>query len=163
MPTFCRPFCRHGDGPDPDHVPIVPRRVDSAEAALQTILAEAHQPEQSQVIALLLDPDYIGHTALVVDGTTSPDAVIEVMELLGEAVAGAGREQVIVLASIRPGDGPLPGDADRWIELSDLADTHGCDVVEWFVISDRVAWCPRDFLAEPPRWPEPTEPPDRSS
>jgi hypothetical protein len=157
MPTFCRPFCRPGDEPDPDHVCIVPRLVDSAEAAIQTILASAHDPAQSQVIAVLLDPDYIGHTVLVVDGTTSPDNVVEVMEHLAEAAAEAGREQVVVLASIRPDDGPLPGDVDRWIELSDLADTHGCELVEWFVIRDRVAWCPRDFLVEPPRWPEPTE------
>lgn len=157
MPTYCRPFCRQGDEPDPVQSATVPRLVDSAEAALQTIFAGAHHPAQSQVIALLLDPDYIGHTVLVVDDTTSPDAVVEVMELIAEAAAEAGREQVFVLASMRPDDGPLPGDVDRWIELSDLADTHGCELVEWFVITDRVAWCPRDFLLEPPRWPETTE------
>jgi hypothetical protein len=156
MPTYCRPFCREGDESDPVHSAVAPRLVDSAEAALQTIFAGAHRPAQSQVIALLLDPDYIGHTVLVVDDTTSPDAVVEVMELVAEAAAEAGREQVVVLASMRPDVGPLPGDVDRWIELSDLADTHGCELVEWFVITDRVAWCPRDFLVEPPRWPEPT-------
>ena len=93
---------------------------------------------------------------VVVDGTTSPDAVVEVMELVAEAAAEAGREHAIVIASVRPGDGPLPGDVDRWIELSDLADTFGCELLEWFVISDQVAWCPRDFLVEPPRWPAPT-------
>jgi hypothetical protein len=156
MPTYCRPFCREGDESDPVHSAVAPRLVDSAEAALQTIFAGAHRPAQSQVIALLLDPDYIGHTVLVVDDTTSPDAVVEVMELVAEAAAEAGREQVGVLATMRPDVGPLPGDVDRWIELSDLADTHGCELVEWFVITDRVAWCPRDFLVEPPRWPEPT-------
>lgn len=147
-------FCRRSD--DPDATPSMPRLVDSAESALQTVIEAAHHPAQPQVIAVLLDPDYIGHTVLVVDGTTSPDAVVEVMELLGEAAAESGREQTFVLASIRPADGPLPGDVDRWIELSDLAESHGCELVEWFVISDGVAWCPRDFLIEPPRWPEPT-------
>jgi hypothetical protein len=157
MPTYCRPFCRQGDESDPVHIALPPRLVDSAEAALRTILAGAYHPAQSQVIALLLDPDYIGHTVLVVDGATSPDAVVEVMELVAEAAAEAGREQVFVLASMRPGGGPLPGDVDRWTEISDLADTHGCELVEWFVIGDRVASCPRDFLVEPPRWPESAE------
>ena len=64
----------------------------------------------------------------------------------------AGREHAIVMASVRPGVGPLPGDVDRWRELSDIAESYGCELLEWFVISDGVAWCPRDFLAEPPRW-----------
>ena len=149
-------FCRRSDASIFEQSPTVHRLVDSAEAALQTILAAVHHPAESQVVAVLLDPDYIGQTVLVVDGTTSPDDVVEVMEFVVEAAAEAGREDVIVLASIRPDTGPLPGDVDRWIELSDLADSHGCELVEWFVISDRVAWCPRDFLIEPPRWPEPT-------
>ena len=151
MPTFCR----RSDEPDPDR-PSTPRPVDSAEVALGTILAAAHQPARPEVIVLLLTPDLLDPSVVVVDGTTSPDAVVEVMELVAEAAAEAGREHAIVIASVRPDDGPLPGDVDRWTELTDLADTHGCELVEWFVISDQVAWCPRDFLVEPPRWPAPT-------
>jgi hypothetical protein len=149
MPTFCR----RSDEPEPGQ-PMSPRRlVDSAEAALSTIFGAAHQPARSEVIVVLLTPDFVGHTVLVVDGTRSPDAVVEVIELVVETAAEAGRELALVVASMRPGESPLPGDVDRWTELSDLAETHGCELVEWFVISDRVAWCPRDFLVEPPRWP----------
>lgn len=154
-------FCRRSDDPDsaPRPLPIV----DSAEVALATIAQAAHHPARTEVIALLLTTDYVGHTIVVVDGTTSPDAVVEVTELLVEAAAEAGREHVIVLASVRPGDGPLPGDVDRWIELSDLAESHGCELVDWFIISDRVVWCPRDFMVEPPRWPTSTGSPSESA
>jgi hypothetical protein len=151
-------FCRRDDEPSRDAPSSALPVVDSAEAALATIIRAAHEPARPEVIVILLDPDLVGHTIVVVDGATSPDAVIETMEVMTEAAAEAGREQSFVVASIRPGDGVLPGDVDRWIELSDLADTHGCELLEWFVISDQVAWCPRDFLIEPPRWPEPTGP-----
>lgn len=153
MTTFCRrDGTNGGDDTAPAHL------VDTAETALATIFLAAHQPERNEVIALLLEADYIGHTVVVVDGTTSPDAVVEVMELIGQAAAESGRRHAIVLASVRPGLGALPGDVDRWIELTDLADTHGCELLEWFVIGDGVATCPRDFLVEPPRWPGPERP-----
>ena len=143
-------FCRRSDDIE-DHTPL-PRLVDSADAALDTIFLAAHAPARPEVIALLLDVDYVGHTVMVVDGTTSPDAVVDVAELIGESAAEAGRQQAVVLASVRPGLGPLPGDVDRWLELSDMAESFGCELVEWFVISDGVVWCPRGLLAEPPRW-----------
>jgi hypothetical protein len=146
-------FCRRGDQVDADAT--IPPPIDTAEAALDVIFFAAEHPEQPQVIALLLHPDLRGRTVVVVDGTVSPDSVIGVMEMLGEAAAAAGRDQALVLASVRPGIGPLPGDVDRWLELNELADTFRCELLEWFVISDGVAWCPRDFLVEPPRWPEP--------
>ena len=157
MPTFCR------RSEDPDSAPRPVPIVDSADAALATIAQAAHDPARDEVIAVLLTPDYVGHTIVVVDGTTSPDAVVEVTELLVEAAAEAGREQIIVLASIRPGGGPLPGDVDRWIELSDLAESRGCELADWFVISGCVVWCPRDFVLEPPRWPPSTGLPAESS
>ena len=147
-------FCRRSDEADADAT--IPPIVDTAEVALEVILCAAESPERPQVIALLLEPDLRGRRIVVVDGTFSPDAVIDVMEMLGEAAASSGRDQALVLASVRPGTGPLPGDVDRWLELNELAETYGCELLEWFVISDEVAWCPRDFLVEPPRWP--TEP-----
>ena len=68
-----------------------------------------------------------------------------------------GRDGALVVASIRPGRGPMPGDVDRWLEASAIADDAGVDLLEWFVIDGGAgagtAWCPRDLLGEPPRWP----------
>ena len=44
------------------------------------------------------------------------------------------------------------GDVDRWLEISDLAEDHGVDLLEWYVIGPDGASCPRDRLGEPPRW-----------
>ncbi len=50
-----------------------------------------------------------------------------------------------------PAGGPLEGDGDRWLEMSDLTSAAGVELVEWFVIGDDIH-CPRDLLGEPPRW-----------
>lgn len=145
-------FCHRGD--DADRT-AHRRLVDSAEAALDVLHAAAHDPPRHEVIALVLDDEFIGSTIVVVDGTTSPDCVITVMEMLAETAAEAGRTPLFVLASFRPDSGPLPGDIARWLELDELAVAHGCELVDWYVISDGVAWCPRDFVVTPPRWPSP--------
>jgi hypothetical protein len=127
--------------------------VDSADAALAVITAAMNHPPRPQVIVLVLDPDLHGHAVVIVDGTDSPDAVIDVLEVLAEGAAEASHAASLVVAAVRPSYDALPGDSDRWLELCEIAETHGCELLEWFVLSDDVAWCPRDLLAEPPRWP----------
>ena len=150
MSTYCR---RTVDLVDDSATAALPNVVDTADAALAVIGTAMHRPQQAQVIVLVLDDDLGGHAVVIVDGTNSPDAVIEVVELLAEGAAEAANPSTFVVAAVRPGYGPLPGDADRWLELCEISENHGCELVEWFVISDDVAWCPRDLLAEPPRWP----------
>jgi hypothetical protein len=150
MSTFCR---RTFDLVDNSATSALPTVVDSADAALAVISASMHRPPQAQVIVLVLDNDLRGHAVVIVDGTDSPDAVIEVLELLAEGAAESDHSATFVVAAVRPGYDALPGDADRWLELGEIAETHGCEILEWFILSDDVAWCPRDLLAEPPRWP----------
>ena len=70
----------------------------------------------------------------------------------GETLRIAGEH----VASVRPGHGVLDDDPDRWCEAGELAEQLGVELLEWFVIDDATgapaAWCPRDLLAEPPRW-----------
>jgi hypothetical protein len=147
MSTYCR---RNLDSAAASELPTV---VDSADAAIAVISAAMNHPPQPQVLVLVLDNDLGGHAVVIVDGTDSPDAVIEVVELLAEGAAEADNPATFVVAAVRPGYDALPGDADRWMELCEIAETYGCELLEWFVLSDDVAWCPRDLLAEPPRWP----------
>lgn len=130
--------------------------VDSAAAALAVIRLAIQRPLTSETVVLVLDGDYRGRTVVVVDGTAEPDAVLEVVERLADSVASSGQPGALVVASVRPGSGPLPDDGDRWLEASELAETVGVDLLEWFVIADDTgpltAWCPRDLLGEPPRW-----------
>src|SRR5262245_33349716 len=150
MSTYCRRTVELGGASSTSAVPTL---VDSADSALAVITTAMHHPPQPQVIVLVLDPDLRGHAIVIVDGAESPDAVIEVVELVAEGAAESTHPATLVVAAVRPHLDALPGDADRWLELCEIAETHGCELLEWFVFSDDVVWCPRDLLAEPPRWP----------
>lgn len=130
--------------------------VDSADAALAVIRLAVTRPMRSEVVVLVLDGDRRGRTVVIVDGTDEPDAVVEIVERLAGSLVDAQGAAAIVVASVRPGGGPLDGDGDRWLEASEAAEQAGVELLEWFVISDDLgpptAWCPRDLLAEPPRW-----------
>lgn len=130
--------------------------VDSADAALTVIRLAVTRPMRSEVVVLVLDGDRRGRTVVIVDGTDEPDAVVEIVERLAGSLVDAQGAAAIVVASVRPGGGPLDGDGDRWLEASEAAEQAGVELLEWFVISDDLgpptAWCPRDLLAEPPRW-----------
>lgn len=146
MSQFCEVHRTPRGGLDP---------VDSAAAALAVVHLAIQRPLRAETVAALLEPDLRGRTLVVVDGTDDPDAVLTVVEQMAEALADSGG--ALFVASVRPGCGPLPGDEDRWLEASDLAEQLGVELLEWFVISDETgqpsAWCPRDLLGEPPRWP----------
>ena len=150
MSPFCSAHHPPRAGVDP---------VDSAAAALAVIRLAMHRPARSETIAVVLGDDLRGRSIVVVDGTDDPDAVVAVVERLADTIAVSGRDGALVVASIRPGRGLVPGDVDRWLEASDIADGAGVDLLEWFVIDGArgvgTTWCPRDLLGEPPRWPRP--------
>ena len=125
--------------------------IDSAESALAVIALAIQRPPATETIALLLDHERRGVCVTVISGTSRPDDAIEVAECLAHTGAVTGRLGAIVLATVRPGEGPLAGDGDRWLEMSDLTAAAGVDLVEWFVIGHAIH-CPRDLLGEPPRW-----------
>jgi hypothetical protein len=125
--------------------------IDCAESALAVIALAIHLPPTDETIALLLDHDRRGSCVTIVSGTSRPDDVIEVAECLAEVGAQSGSVGALVLATVRPSQGALVGDDDRWLEMSDLTMAAGVELVEWFVIGDDIH-CPRDLLGEPPRW-----------
>jgi hypothetical protein len=124
--------------------------IDHPDTALATIAMAITRPLRSETILLLLDEARRGRAIVVVSGTTEPDQAIEVVECITQ---GEGCEQLgaIVVASARPDGGELPGDVDRWLEMSDIASLVGVELLEWFVIG-RTITCPRDRLGEAPRW-----------
>lgn len=142
-------FCRRGDAVVERRVPSIP--VSCAADALGVLAQARHHPDRHEVLALVLE-DRCTVAVLAVDQTNSPDAVVDVVEFLAESLAATDRSAELVLATVRPASGPLPGDAERWMEASTIAEEAGSELIEWFVISDDVAWCPRDLLGEAPRW-----------
>ena len=136
--------------------------IGDAITAFLIVSAAIHRPLRHETIVVLLDHERRGIGIVVVSGTESDDAVVEVVEFIAGSAAHDGQVGAIIVASIRPvGDGDTDdgcthaasavGDVDRWLEMSDLADQAGVEVVEWFVV-DRAVRCPRDDLGEPPRW-----------
>jgi hypothetical protein len=130
--------------------------ITSEAAALAVIRLAMHVPLAFETIALVLHADHRGRTVVVVDGTREPDSVLEVTERLAESISSSGRAGALVLASVRPGGQPSADDGDRWLEASELAEAVGVELIEWFIVADDTgppaAWCPRDWLGEPPRW-----------
>jgi hypothetical protein len=131
--------------------------VDDAVAALGVLTLAVHRPRRDETIAVLLDDERRGIAIVVVAGTQRPDDVVEVVELLADPASHGGRVSAMFVASVRPsGDGgaggPLvAGDVDRWLEMSELAESAGVELLEWFVVGDEID-CPRDLLGEAPRW-----------
>jgi hypothetical protein len=130
---------------------VAATHITGAADALGVIEVVRSKPSRPELIALVLEQRR-GHTVFVVDDAVDPDAIVTVVELLGQSLISGGRPGELVVATVRPGAVPLPGDADRWMEASSIAEDLWCELLEWFVIDGHVAWCPRDVLAEAPRW-----------
>jgi len=128
--------------------------ISCAETALLTLAMAIQQPLRAETVTLLLDDQRRGIAVAVVSGTHQPDDVLEVVECFTRSAAHGGRVGSIVVASVRPAvtdDATTATDVDRWLEMSDIAEQAGVELLEWFVIGGDVT-CPRDRLGEPPRW-----------
>ena len=146
--------------------------IDHEATALALIGAVMSTPPRDETIIFLLDQARRGLSVVVVDGTVDPDDVLGSVEALLGAISVVNDTCTVddspigglVVTSVRPRDpADLDGlagfddlaDADRWLQLDDLADQHAIDLVEWFVLDgcDTVRVTrPRDLLNEPPRW-----------
>jgi hypothetical protein len=128
--------------------------ISCAETALLTLAMAVQQPLRAETVTLLLDDQRRGIAVAVVSGTHQPDDVLEVVECFTRSAAHGGRVGSIVVASVRPlatDEATTATDVDRWLEMSDIAEQAGVELIEWFVIGGDVT-CPRDHLGEPPRW-----------
>ena len=129
--------------------------ISCAETALLTVAMAIQQPLSAETIAVLLDGQRRGIAVAVVSGTHQPDDVLEVVECFTRSAAHGGRVGSLIVATVRPGhsdDSTKATDVDRWLEMSDIAEQAGVELLEWFVIEGVDVKCPRDHLGEPPRW-----------
>lgn len=131
-------------------------RIDGAGPALAVFAAAARRPLEHETLALVLDAEHRGRALLQVRHTAARDRVLGVLDAVLAALRHAGDAVAVVLATVRP-DGPPgasddPADVDRWLEMSELAERAGVELLEWFVIGSGCVSCPRDRLGEPPRW-----------
>jgi hypothetical protein len=120
--------------------------------ALAVIAAAASHPLEHETIAFALDDGRFGSVITVVTNTEDPDCIVSVVEILCAAASADPLLTGMVVASVRPDGATLPGDIDRWLEASEVADSFGIELIEWFVVGPAGAECPRDLIGEPARW-----------
>ena len=145
--------------PTPPRATPVPRAgldpIADEASALAVVRLAAAGPMRPETIVVLLDEHRRGVGLVVVSGTIDPDAVVEVAECLLDPIAHDGRVAAAVIASCRPDDDaddePVLADADRWLELDDVARRHGVALLDWFVEGSGLSR-PRELVNAPPRW-----------
>jgi hypothetical protein len=128
--------------------------IDDADTAFVTISMAVHRPLRFETILVLLDDARRGVGVVAVSDTYEPDAVLEVIVCVLDPAAPGGGVGAVIVGSVRPGAPDTAtdlDDIDRWLEMSDLAEQRGVELLEWFVIADELS-CPRDRLGEAPRW-----------
>lgn len=138
----------------PHHHRVPRARIDpivDAATALRLLLATLSLPREHETLVLVLDDSRCGIGVVSVSGTHRPDQVVEVVECLAHPELFGGDGAALVVASSRPCVGLVDGDVDRWLEMCDLADAAGLELIEWFVVGSTVR-CPRDLVGMPPRW-----------
>ena len=146
--------------PQPTARSRLPRAGDpirSSTDAIAVVSMVIHRPLEAETIAFFLDHNSRSNTITVVSGTTDPDSVLSVAACMSLAGARFPTFCGVVLATGRPTTVPnlpatLPGDIDRWIEASDITESNGLELIEWFVVGPAGVDCPRELLGEPERW-----------
>ena len=100
---------------------------------------------------------------VVVEGTAEPDDVLSVARLLAEASEREPSIHAVVLASVRtdPVDAApiirreheacVRDDVDRWLELLDVFDGVGVELLDWFVLGHEDAASLRALTGLPAR------------
>lgn len=131
-----------------------PTPVRSAADAISLLSLAVHDPLEAETLAFLLDQHGVGGVILAFEGTTTADSVLDIVDIMVRVSAEASQCTSLVVASVRPASGVLPGDVDRWLEASSIASLHGMALLEWYIISPFGIECPRDLLGEPERWAE---------
>lgn len=126
--------------------------IDSAADALTLIDLTMKDPPGCNTVAILLDHERRGISIFTVTGTTHPDAMFDVLDIIIDAGTEGDLDLGgVILASVRPDGRVEPADVDRWLEASDMTEFAGLELVEWFVVGAETS-CPRDMLGQPPRW-----------
>jgi len=144
----------------PQHTRRLPRAgvdpIADEATALALLHVAAAQPRRHETIFVLLDDARRGIGLVVVSDTTDADAVVDVAERILDPAVHGGRVAGAIVASVRPrpcarAAADMLDDAQRWLDLDDVADIAGVELVEWFVLGDGVSR-PRELVSEPPRW-----------
>jgi hypothetical protein len=133
-------------------LPIAGEPIRSSFEALRVVSMAMCRPLEAETIAFFLDDCSCSNTITVVSGTTEPDAIVAVAECVARAASRSPSLCGVVLATVRPGGGLIPGDRDRWQLIDAVTESQGIELVEWFIVGPAGVDCPRGLSGEPERW-----------
>lgn len=119
---------------------------------MQVFRIQMSYPLVHETLAMFLDDQRRGSTLISVGGTIDPASLVEVAETMAMLASESFDLSGLVLASVRPRGGPLPGDDDRWFEAADIAESWNIDLIDWLIIGDQDWHSPRDMLGVPSQW-----------
>lgn len=111
----------------------VPAPIRSDAAAVALLRVAAVTPLEPEVLCFLLDAGGRGSVVLTVSGTHDPNAVLDVVDLVGRAALGTSACYLVV-ASVRPDGLVEPDDDWRLDELDQITLGHDLELLEWYVI-----------------------------
>lgn len=120
--------------------------------ALRVVSMAIRHPLEAETIAFFLDDCNCSNTITVISGTTEPDSIVAVAECVALAASRSPSLCGVVLATIRPAGGLLPGDLERWQLIDAVTEAQGIELVEWFIVGPAGVDSPRGLLGEPDRW-----------
>jgi hypothetical protein len=138
--------------PPSSALPLATDPIRTSLAALAVVSMAIHRPLEPETIAFFVNDASRSSTITIVSGTTEPDSVLSVAECLSVAGSRSPTLCGLVLATVRPNALIVPGDLDRWVQANEIVESHGLELLEWFVIGPSGVECPRDLLGEPERW-----------
>lgn len=136
------------------HPSAPPARLTDAVAALQLVDLAVSRPLRSETVVFLADDAHLGHTCFVVSGTSAADDVLDVAALVVEVAERSPAVHAVALATVRPAEPTASGrsDLDRGLELLELFETAGLELLDWFVISPDGASSLREGTGLPLLW-----------
>ena len=126
-------------------------RVSTPQRALDLVAAVAAWPLRDETVAVALDARRSTLGVAVIAPTHDHDAVLTVAEFLAAEIARPSPAQVLIVATMRPRRPPDPADACRWTTVDTMIRRAGGELLEWFVVGDRVH-LPRQSAGDRSRW-----------
>ena len=136
------------------HPSAPPARLTDAVAALQLVDLAISRPLRSETVVFLADDSHLGHTCFIVSGTSAVDDVLDVAALVVEVAERSPAVHAVVLATVRAAE-PIASarsDLDRGLELLELFEAAGLELLDWFVIGPDGASSLRERTGLPLLW-----------
>jgi hypothetical protein len=124
----------------------------SAADAMAVFSLQMSRPLRHEILVMFLDANSRGSTLVTVSDTSDPFCVVDVAEAMALSATDNADVESLVIASVRPGGGMLPGDDDLWLESADTVDQCGLILVDWLIIGRHGVQSPREALGMPSRW-----------